>query len=64
MYYETLLGRLPVSEYLDTITILPPRWEKIKERVIIPYLEKVCDTTKESDETLSDALEEWNKQNY
>ena len=64
MYYETLLGRLPVSEYLDTITILPPRWEKIKERVIIPYLEKVCDTTKESNETLSDALEEWNKQNY
>ena len=64
MYYETLLGSLPVSEYLDSATILPPKWDKIKEKVIIPYLEKVTDTSKISNETLSSALEDWNKQNY
>ncbi|MBQ3825202.1 MAG: hypothetical protein II811_03600, partial [Spirochaetaceae bacterium] len=64
MFYEILLGSLPVSEYLDTAAILPPKWEQIKARVIIPYLEKATDTSKNSTETLSSALDDWNKQNY
>ena len=64
MFYEILLGSLPVSEYLDTAAILPPKWEQIKARVIIPYLEKATDTSKNFTETLSSALDDWNKQNY
>ena len=64
MYYQILLGNLPVSEYLDSVTILPPQWNTIKQKVIIPYLIDVTDTSKNSNETLADYLANWKKQNY
>ncbi len=64
MYYQLLLGNLPVSEYLDSVTILPPQWNTIKQKVIIPYLMEVTDTSKNSNETLGEALANWKKQNY
>ena len=64
MYYQILLGNLPVSEYLDSVTILPPQWNTIKQKVIIPYLVDVTDTSKNSNETLADYLANWKKQNY
>ncbi|MCR5606057.1 MAG: hypothetical protein K6F69_04480 [Treponema sp.] len=75
--YKLLLGNLPLAEYLETKTILPPRWSTIKEKVIIPYLEEASayeipneknNEQSESSEqkviSLSERLDNWTKQNY
>ena len=37
-YYKNLLGKMPSENSLVPPSALPPRWESLKEKVIIPYL--------------------------
>ncbi len=65
VYYPILLRNLPVAEYLTCPNILPPRWETIKEKVIIPYLLSAVDTgIEETEQSLKESYAEWNKQFY
>lgn len=60
-----LIGNLPTSEYLQTLNILPPHWEQIKERVIIPYLLEATDTENQvTEQALLDRISDWNKQYF
>ncbi len=60
-----LMGNLPIAEYLQTPNILPPHWEEIKERVIIPYLKEASDTEKQiTEQVLLDRISDWNKQYF
>lgn len=65
VYYPILLRNLPVAEYVTSPNILPPRWETIKEKVIIPYLLAAVDTDNQNPvQPLKERFLEWNKQYY
>lgn len=63
LYYKTLLDNLPAAQYITPPTALLPRWESLKDRVIIPWLsaaiavEDINSTT-----SLSQLLSTWSKQ--
>ena len=64
-FNSKLMGNLPIAEYLQTPNILPPHWDKIKERVIIPYLLEATNTeTQVTEQVLLDKISEWNKQYF
>ena len=63
--YPLLYGHLPTADYLSPPNILPARWEDIKKRVVIPYLEEVV--AAETPETVKDMetrMKSWVKMNY
>lgn len=65
VHYGILYGHLPPAEYLSTPNILPAKWEDIKARVIVPYLEEaVTENENAADRTLDRRIQEWIKQNY
>lgn len=64
-YYPNLLGNMPPEENLQDISILPSKWQSLKERVVEVYLLDAVDTTKEEPTTSMDALiTEWKKEHY
>ena len=65
VYYRQLLGSLPGEKNLVMPDILPYRWDSIKEKIILPYLEE-CVTTdsKKAPASLEERIENWNKQFY
>ncbi|MCR5217840.1 extracellular solute-binding protein [Treponema sp.] len=65
VYYRQLLGSLPGEKNLVVPDILPYRWNSIKEKIILPYLEE-CVTTdsKKQPDSLKTRIENWNKQFY
>ena len=62
LFYKPLLGNIPASDYLVAPSALPPRWESLKNRVIIPWLEMATNTETESTTTMNDLIAEWSKQ--
>ena len=67
IYYPLLLGNLPPKDSLYANShILPERWSSLKEKVIIPYLTDIVNTTKTSGQ--SSSLETlyaiWKRQYY
>lgn len=62
LFYKPLLGNIPASDYLVAPASLPPRWESLKNRVIIPWLEKATDTKNESVPTMDELISDWSKQ--
>ena len=62
-YYQTLLDNLPAADYLAPPDALPPRWESLKTRVVIPWLEQATDTEKNTPPvTMETLISEWTKQ--
>ena len=56
---------MPPEENLQDISILPSKWQSLKERVVEVYLLDAVDTTKEEPTTSMDALiTEWKKEHY
>lgn len=65
LFYPMLMRNLPTPETLKAPNILPARWESIKERVILPYLEDATNTKhEEPQKTIKELLAEWTKQYY
>jgi hypothetical protein len=63
--YPLLLGNTPALEYITAPETLPIRWESIKTRVVLPYLERAINTKYETPATTMEALlAEWNKQYF
>ena len=64
-YYTDLLGNLPSDEALRAPQMLSPRWQSLKERVIIPYLiDAVKTDSKTAPKTIEERLNAWRKQFY
>jgi len=63
IFYQGLFGNLPIAETLKTPNILPAKWESIKERILIPYMEAAIDT-ENTDKKISiqALLNNWKKQ--
>ncbi len=63
LYYKALLGNIPAADYLNPPNTLPPRWESLKSRVVIPWLENATDTAHEvPSKTMDQLITEWSKQ--
>ena len=62
-HYRVLLGNLPTEQNLDLPNILPYRWPRLKENVILPFLLDSTDTAKELEtvESIDSRIEENNK---
>lgn len=62
-YYKTLLGNLPAEDSLEPPSVLPARWESLKERVVLPYLSEASRTdVKASCKSIEERLSIWRKQ--
>jgi ABC-type glycerol-3-phosphate transport system substrate-binding protein len=63
IFYQGLFGNLPIAEKLKTPNILPAKWESIKEKVLIPYMESAINT-EDNDKKVSiqSLLANWKKQ--
>lgn len=64
-YYTNLIGNLPGESAIQAPFALPPRWQSMKERVLIPYLSEVTKTDDEKTEniqTIEARLKNWSKQ--
>ena len=62
-HYKTLLGNLPGEESIITPLPLPPRWESLKMRVLIPYLSDATRTELPYKmRTIDERLKIWTKQ--
>ena len=48
LFYKPLLGNIPASDFLVAPAPFPPRWESLKNRVIIPWLEMAANTETEA----------------
>lgn len=63
LYYKTLLDNLPAAQYITPPTALLPRWESLKDRVIIPWLSAAISVEDiNSTTSLSQLLSSWSKQ--
>lgn len=63
LYYEPLQGNIPPAEYIDVFNVLPVRWESIKSKIILPWLEAATDTKyEETPETMENLIDDWSKQ--
>ena len=63
LYYEHLQGNIPPAEYIDVVNILPIRWESLKSRIVLPWLESYSDTKQEEVTATMEALiDTWSKQ--
>lgn len=63
IYYKILLDNLPAAQYITPPTNLLPRWESLKERVIIPWLSDAVATTDITSVTpLEQRISDWSKQ--
>jgi ABC-type glycerol-3-phosphate transport system substrate-binding protein len=64
LYYPSLLGHIPPSEFLAAPNILPRNWAVIKDRVVLPYLHDRA-RVGQPEETLSleKRLTEWQRVN-
>jgi ABC-type glycerol-3-phosphate transport system substrate-binding protein len=63
--YPLLLGNTPASEYIAESEALPTKWESIKNRVVLPYLEGAINTKYDAPPlTMDSLLAEWNKQYF
>jgi len=62
-YYKNLLGNLPSEKLIKSPYSLPPKWNSLKERVLIPYLSEST-TTQEVKKlkSIEDRLKDWSKQ--
>lgn len=63
-FYPILQGNLPPSDYLENPEVLPSRWENIREKIIIPYLEDATNTRRKNDDSIEERILNWNKQNF
>ncbi len=64
-YYTNLLGNLPADDNLASPQMLSPRWQSLKERVIIPYLlDAVKTDSKTALKSIDERLSTWRKQFY
>ena len=62
-YYGNLAGDMPADEQLAVPGVLPLRWQSLKARVVLPYLQDISSTEKyASARTLEQRLEDWKKQ--
>lgn len=65
VYYRQLLGSLPGEKNLTVPNILPARWNNMKEKIILPYLEEsVTNETEKKPDSLELRIYNWNKQFY
>lgn len=63
LYYEHLQGNIPPAEYIDVVNILPIRWESLKSRIVLPWLESYSDTKQEEvTATMEVLIDTWSKQ--
>lgn len=63
IYHKTLLDNLPAAQYITPPTTLLPRWESLKDRVIMPWLTEAAATEDMSSITsLDQLLATWSKQ--
>lgn len=65
IYYRELLENLPMDSYISVPNTLPPRWETIKNRIIIPYLTESINTQSIHEvKSLNQRIETWSKQAF
>ncbi|OJF77153.1 MAG: hypothetical protein BKP49_03185 [Treponema sp. CETP13] len=63
IFYPNLFGNLPIADTLKTPNILPAKWDSIKERVLIPYMQEAINTDNtETKDTIESLLSLWEKQ--
>ena len=63
VHYKNLLGNLPGENAILAPLPLPPRWESLKSRVLIPYLsDAIKDEPPRKMQTIDDRLKMWSKQ--
>lgn len=62
-YYKNLIGNLPGESSIQSPFALPPRWNSLKNRVIIPYIKEAAMTDSEKKtQTIEERLSAWTKQ--
>jgi ABC-type glycerol-3-phosphate transport system substrate-binding protein len=63
-FYPELLGRMPPSEFLTPANAFPANWVKLKERVVLPYLQDRAHTEQENDSNnLEKRIHDWMRVN-
>ena len=63
MYYEVLLGNLPAAEYLLPPATFPPKWNSLKSKVVIPWIQQATNTQIEKNEvSIETLISDWSKQ--
>ncbi len=64
IYYNNLLGHTPeVKSIRPPYSTFPPRWQSLRERVIIPYLRDATNTDlTEKLKSMSERISDWEKQ--
>lgn len=62
-YYKNLIGNLPGESSIQSPFALPPRWNSLKNRVIIPYISEATRTEEgKKIQTIEERLNTWSKQ--
>lgn len=62
-YYRTLLDNVPPAQYITAPTVLLPRWESLKTRVVIPWLSDMAASQELNSVTpLEQRMTDWSKQ--
>lgn len=65
IYYTRLLSNIPQQGSLKVMEKKPSRWEQIKTKVVIPYIEeKVFSSPDKKIATMQERLDSFNKQNF
>lgn len=62
-FYKNLLGNIPDENLILAPEPLPPRWESLKERVVLPYFSEATKTDSQTPpKTMEELLSIWRKQ--
>lgn len=65
VYYEALLANVPVADYITGTAHLPLKWETMKNKIILPYLQDALTAENEqSVKPLEQRITEWQKQHF
>ena len=62
VYYGALLSNIPVADYIQAPPVYPEKWKKIKENVVIPYINDIS-TNANNQKPLDIRFSEWLRQN-
>jgi len=63
IYHKNLLGNLPPASLINQPNDFPARWESLRDRIVIPYLEDATRTDSEKPfDSMEDRISVWQKQ--
>ena len=63
-FYPSLIGRLPLSDFLTPSDVLSQNWPELKEKIIIPYILDECRNPQGTDVSLEKYITDWLKKGF